>query len=72
MFDYDIKQKEHQNTRQSDYYLGVMPPCTNQIASCFDALSFTYNSRNNHDNGLFRCLQFYVNWLTCYPITTLR
>jgi hypothetical protein len=30
MFDYDTKEKEHQSTR------------TNQIASCFDALSITY------------------------------
>jgi hypothetical protein len=30
MFDYDTKEKEHQNT------------CTNQIASCFGALSLTY------------------------------
>jgi hypothetical protein len=42
MFDYDIKEKEHQNTRQSDSYSGATPPRTNQIASCFDALSVTY------------------------------
>jgi hypothetical protein len=27
--------KEHQNTWQSDKYLGLRPPSTNQIASCF-------------------------------------
>jgi hypothetical protein len=42
VFDYDKKKKEHQNTRQSDLYSGAMPPRTNQIASCFDALSITY------------------------------
>jgi hypothetical protein len=42
MFDYDTKEKEHQNTRQSDLYSGAMTPRTNQIASCFDALSITY------------------------------
>jgi hypothetical protein len=25
MFDYDTKEKEHQNTRQSDKYLGLRP-----------------------------------------------
>jgi hypothetical protein len=25
MFDYDTKEKEHQNTRQSDYYSGATP-----------------------------------------------
>jgi hypothetical protein len=34
--------KEHQNTRQSDLSPGAMPPGTNRIASCFDALSNTY------------------------------
>jgi hypothetical protein len=43
MFDYDTKEKEHQNTRQSDLYLGATPPRINQIASCFDALSITYS-----------------------------
>jgi hypothetical protein len=38
MFYYDTKEKEHQNTRQSDLYSGATP----QIASCFDALSITY------------------------------
>jgi hypothetical protein len=33
IFDYHTKEKEHQNTT---------PPRTNQIASCFDALSITY------------------------------
>jgi hypothetical protein len=42
MFDFDTKEKEHQNTWQSDKYLGATPPRTNQIASCFDALSITY------------------------------
>ena len=42
MFDYDTKEKEHQNTRQSDLYSGATPPRTNQIASCFGALSITY------------------------------
>jgi hypothetical protein len=37
MFDYDTKEKEHQNTRQSD----LRPPRTNQIATCFYALSIT-------------------------------
>jgi hypothetical protein len=41
MFDYDTKEKEHQNTRQSDLYSGATPPRTNQIASCFGALSIT-------------------------------
>jgi hypothetical protein len=44
VFDYDTKDKEHQNTRQSDLYSGAMPPGTNQIASCLDALSITYPS----------------------------
>jgi hypothetical protein len=44
MFDYDTKEKEHQNTRQSDSYSGATPPRTNQIASCFGALSITYRS----------------------------
>jgi hypothetical protein len=38
MFDYDTKEKEHQNTWQSDL---CTPPRTNQIASCFGALSIT-------------------------------
>jgi hypothetical protein len=42
MFDYDTKEKEHQSTRQSDLYSGATPPRTNQIASCFGALSITY------------------------------
>jgi hypothetical protein len=42
MFDYDTKEKEHQYTRQSESYSGATPPRTNQIASCFDALSITY------------------------------
>jgi hypothetical protein len=37
MFDYDTKEKEDQNSRQSDFYSGATPPRTNQIASCFDA-----------------------------------
>jgi hypothetical protein len=41
MFDYDTKEKEHRNTRQSDLYSGATPPRTNQIASCFGALSIT-------------------------------
>jgi hypothetical protein len=41
MSDYDTKEKEHQNTRQSDLYSGATPPRTNQIASCFGALSIT-------------------------------
>jgi hypothetical protein len=41
MFDYDTKEKEHQNTRQSDLYSGATSPRTNQIASCSDALSIT-------------------------------
>jgi hypothetical protein len=41
MFDCDTKEKEHQNTRQSDY-----PPRTNQIASCCsDALSLARRLR---------------------------
>jgi hypothetical protein len=43
MFDYDTKEREHQNTQQSDLYSGATPPRTNQIASCFGALSFTLN-----------------------------
>jgi hypothetical protein len=39
MFDYDTKEKEHQNTRQSDKYPKATLPRTNQIASCFDAIS---------------------------------
>jgi hypothetical protein len=42
MFDYDTKEKEHQNTRQSDKYPGAMSPLTNQITFCFDALSITF------------------------------
>jgi hypothetical protein len=42
MFDYDTKEKEHQNTRQSDLYSGATPPRINRIPSCFDALSITY------------------------------
>jgi hypothetical protein len=43
MFDYATKEKEHQNTRQSDLYSGATPPRTNQIASSsFGALSITY------------------------------
>jgi hypothetical protein len=39
--DYDTKEKEHQNTRQSDLYSGATPSRTHQISSCFDALSIT-------------------------------
>jgi hypothetical protein len=42
MFDYDTKEKGHQNTRQSDLYSGATPSRTYQIASCFGALSITY------------------------------
>jgi hypothetical protein len=38
---YDTKEKEHQKTRQYDLYWESTPPHTNQIASCFDALSVT-------------------------------
>jgi hypothetical protein len=31
MLDYDTKEKEHQNTRQSDKYSGATPSRTNQI-----------------------------------------
>jgi hypothetical protein len=41
IYDYDSKEKEHQNTRQSDLYSGASPSRTNQIASGFDALSIT-------------------------------
>jgi hypothetical protein len=41
MFDFDTKEREHQNTRQSDLYSGTTPPHSYQIASCFDALSIT-------------------------------
>jgi hypothetical protein len=41
MFYYDTKEKEHQNTLQSDKYSGAMTPRTYQIALCFDALSIT-------------------------------
>jgi branched-subunit amino acid transport protein AzlD len=41
MFDYDIKEKEHENTRQSDLYFVTTPPRTNQILSCFDAIFIT-------------------------------
>jgi hypothetical protein len=51
MFDYDTKEKEHQNTRQSDLYSGATPRRTNQIASSFDALSITY----------FACIQIINN-----------
>jgi hypothetical protein len=30
-FDYDTKEKEHQNTRQSDKYSGATPPRINQV-----------------------------------------
>jgi hypothetical protein len=32
MFDYNTKEKEHQNTQQSDLYSVAMLPRTNQIA----------------------------------------
>jgi hypothetical protein len=41
IFAYDTKEKEHQNTQQSDFFLGATPTHTNQIASCFVALSST-------------------------------
>jgi hypothetical protein len=41
MLDYDTKEKEHQNTRQSDLHSGATPPRANLIASCFDAPSIT-------------------------------
>jgi hypothetical protein len=49
IFNNDTKEKEHQNTRQSDLYSGATPPRTNQIASCFDALSITNNNNNNYN-----------------------
>jgi hypothetical protein len=60
MFDYDTKEKEHQNTRQSDLYSGATPPRTNQIASCFGALSITYKSiklKDSGDNGKSVCYE---------------
>jgi hypothetical protein len=53
MFDYDTKEIEHQNTGQSDYYA---PARTNQIASCFDALSITYCILENLYDGLVASL----------------
>jgi hypothetical protein len=41
-FYYDTKEKEHQNTWQSDLYSGASPFRPNRIVSCFDALSITY------------------------------
>jgi hypothetical protein len=45
IFYYDTKEKEHQNTWQSDLYsrvgVGGVPPRTNQIALCLGALSIT-------------------------------
>jgi hypothetical protein len=49
MFDYDTKEKEHQNTRQSDKYSGARPPGTNQTASFFDALVFSKKSHASVD-----------------------
>jgi hypothetical protein len=39
IFSYDTKEKEYQNTWQSELYLGATPLNTDKIASCFDALS---------------------------------
>jgi hypothetical protein len=41
MFAYDTKEKEHQNTRQSDLYTGATPFRTNQRALCLDAFTTT-------------------------------
>jgi hypothetical protein len=43
VFAYDTKEKAHQNTLQSDLCSGVTLPRTNQIASCFNALSITWS-----------------------------
>jgi hypothetical protein len=67
LFDYDTKEKEHQNTRQSDEYSGATPPRTNQIASCFDALSITSKLCDSiYSLKIIRCVckislsQFYI------------
>jgi hypothetical protein len=44
VFDYDTKEKEHQNTRQSDKYSGATPPRINQIASC---IFLNFNLQHN-------------------------
>jgi hypothetical protein len=42
IFAYDTKENDDENTSRYDLYLRAVPPHTNQIASCFDALSITY------------------------------
>jgi hypothetical protein len=58
MFDYDTKENEHQNNRQSDLYSEATPPRVNQIASCFDALSITKHALHyiilKNGNGLMK------------------
>jgi hypothetical protein len=68
MFDYDKKRERTSNTRQYDKYLGATLPRTNQIASCFDALSITYLNLCNalHVKNLFNLLR---TFLLCVSIT---
>jgi hypothetical protein len=40
-FAYVTKEKEHQNTQRSALYSGATSPRASQLASCFDALSFS-------------------------------
>jgi hypothetical protein len=42
MFDYETKEKEHHNTRQSELNSGATPPRTNQILVPSKYLSYTY------------------------------
>jgi hypothetical protein len=52
-FAFDTKEKAHQNTRQSDLNLGVMPSRTNQIASCFDVHFNTCKCYGTYITDLF-------------------
>jgi hypothetical protein len=62
MFDYDTKEKEHQNTQQSDLYSGGYTPRTNQIASCFGALSITYST--SAINSVMNLHEFNILFIT--------
>jgi hypothetical protein len=57
------KKREHQNTRQSDFYsggggsgVGTSPSRTNHISSCFDTLSITYKSLHIQQNSILMCI----------------
>jgi hypothetical protein len=53
-FAYDLKVKEHQNTKLSDLYFGDTPIRKNLVASCFDALSITLFGDISIENELNR------------------